>query len=94
MKKKGGDERTQPPTSNKGVDKFINKTDDEYPDEPTSNVGCSSESPIPARRLRIWENGDSIKREGEFLNEYITRRKTYWKMMNTALKSKKDCKGM
>jgi hypothetical protein len=60
--KKKGDERTQPPPSNKGINEFINKTDDEYPDEPTSNVGCSSKLPVLARRLRIWEQGDPIKK--------------------------------
>ena len=74
LKKKRGNERTQPPTSNKGVNKFINKTDDEHPDEPTSNVGSSSERPVLARRLRIWEHGNSIKKEGKILNEYIAEK--------------------
>jgi hypothetical protein len=93
-KKRGKDKHTQPPTSSEGINEFIKDTYDEYPDEPTSNVGCSSESPVLARRLGIWEPGDSG--EEHLLSEFILRRgrETYWKRMNTALKSKKDCKGM
>ena len=57
--KKGDDEHTQPPTSSEGINNFIDKTDDEYPNDPTSNVRCSSQRPVLSRGLGVWEFGDS-----------------------------------
>jgi hypothetical protein len=61
--KKRDDEHTQLLKSSKGINEFIKKTDDEYPDEPTSNVGCSPESPVLARGRGAWELGNLEQNE-------------------------------
>ena len=86
---------TDSPPANEGVYEFVHRANDEDPNEPACNICRGAQCPVATRTGSSVRVGELCNATDAFRSKINAgKQETHESNTNTALKSKKVCKGM